>query len=287
MKILVFTDNDLDGAGSALFIKWLFNHKLSLFTVVDTTEATFTNDFKSREELIGIYDRVFILDLDLTEKQIKLVDQQHVVVVDHHIPHSRKIESYNKAKVVVKEHSSCVDLLRCKFNKLELTPAQEEIIKFIDDYDSYTLKYGDSLKLNAIHRTFNNPKTEKFIEAFEAGFRPYTIHEKNGIKLFISKFKEQLQNQVYRGRIKEYSVVSIMANYAISEVARFTINKYNADIGIVVNIDTQTVSFRKSKTCDADVSILAKTLCNGGGSASAAGGHLTKMFANLTKNFIA
>lgn len=286
MNILVFTDNDLDGAGSALFIKWLFNKKLKLFTVVDTTETTFYNDFNSRQEEINNYDKVFVLDLDLSEKQIRLVDREKVVVIDHHRPHTNKIGCYNKAKAIIEEYSSCVALLKYKFNKLELTPAQEELLKYIDDYDSYTLKYSDSLKLNAIHITLNNPKTLKFIDSFEAGFRPYTVLEKNGIKLFIRKFKEQLQNQVYRGRIKEYSVVSTMANYAISEVAHFNINKYNADIGIIVNIDTKTVSFRRSKNCDADVSILAKTFCNGGGSPSAAGGHLTEMFANLTKTFI-
>lgn len=286
MKILVFIDSDLDGAGSALFIKWLFKSKLSYLDIVETTEAFFHNDFNDKKQTLDSYDKVFILDLDLTESQIKLVDKNNVVIIDHHTPHVGKKALYKNAKVVIEEYSSCTKLLRDKFNKVQLTPAQEELIKYIDDYDCYKLEYKDSLKLNAIYHTLNRPKAIKFIEAFEDGVRPYTVYEKNSIKLFVQKFKEQFQNNIFIGNIKDYKVVSIISNYAISEVARFIINKYEADIGIVVNVDTKTVSFRRSKTSDVDVSIIAKAFCNGGGSASAAGGNLTPGFANLTKNFL-
>lgn len=286
MKILVFTDSDLDGAGSALFIKWLFKSKLSYLDIVETTETVFHNDFNDKAQTLDSYDKVFILDLDLTETQIKLVDRSNVVVIDHHTPHVSKKVLYQHAKPIIEEFSSCTKLLRQKFNKIQLTPAQEELIKYIDDYDCYKLEYKDSLKLNAIHHTLNRPKAIKFIEAFEDGFRPYTVYEKNSIKLFVQKFKEQFQNDIFIGTVKDYKVVSIIANYAISEVAHFLINKYEADIGIVVNVDIKTVSFRRSKTSDVDVSILAKAFCNGGGSAAAAGGNLTPDFANLTKNFL-
>lgn len=286
MRILVFTDNDLDGAGSALFIKWLFKSKLSYLDIVETSETVFHNAFKEKEPVLDSFDKVFILDLDLTEEQIKLVDRQGVVVIDHHTPHVTKKSLYQNAKVVVEEYSSCTKLLRDKFNTVELTPAQEELLTYIDDYDCYKLEHKDSLKLNAIHHTLNRPKVNKFIDAFEDGFRPYNVYEKNSIKLFVQKFKEQLQNDVYIGNIKDYKVVSIISNYAISEVTHFIINKYQADIGIAVNIDTKTVSFRRCKDCTVDVSILAKTFCGGGGSAAAAGGNLTPDFANLTKNFL-
>ena len=95
----------------------------------------------------------------------------------------------------------------------------------------------------------------------------------------------QIENQVFKGYIKDYTAVSIIADFAISEVAHYIISKHNADIGFVVNLNTKTVSFRRCKTCDVDVSILAKNLCGGSGSPAAAGGGLTSQFANLTKNF--
>ena len=286
MKLLIFTDNDLDGAGSALFVKWLFRDKLTEFDVIDTTEATFLSDFKQHESSFNNYDRIFILDLDLSQEQSIFANLNNVIVVDHHIPHLKHAHVYDKAKGIIQQHESCIGLLYEKFGKsVSLTDAQKELIKYVNDYDSYNLKHKDSLKLNAIHKTYNKPKSIKFIEAFEEGTRPYTIQEKNSVKLFIKKLKDQLQGQVFVGKIKNYKTVSIVANYAVSEVANFLINKHGADIGIVVNTDTKTVSLRRSKQSDVDVSVIAKSLCEGGGSPAAAGGNLTQEFGNLTKYF--
>lgn len=286
MNILIFTDYDLDGAGSALFIKWLYGKKITDLVIVEATETSLITELKTREQTLDHFDKVFVLDLDLTEEAIKLVDRGNFVVVDHHLQHTKKTALYGKAKVIVQRFDSCIGLLYEKFQSVvELTEAQQELITYINDYDSYKLQHKDSLKLNAIYTTYNNPKTIKFIEAFEGGFRPYTVQEKNSIKLFISRFKEQLENQVFVGSIKDYTAVSIIADFAISEVAHYIISRHNADIGFVVNLNTKTVSFRRCKTCDVDVSILAKTLCGGSGSPAAAGGALTSQFANLTKNF--
>ena len=285
MNILIFTDNDLDGAGSALFIKWLYGSNVSSLKVIDSTEFTLISEFNSIN--LNDYDKIFILDLDLNRDQISQVDNEKVVVFDHHKQHEENKYIYKRAKAVVEQTTSCISLLRSKFDsKISLSDEQEQLIEYIDDYDSYKLHHKDSLKLNAIHKTFNKPKAEKFIEAFKDGFRPYNVQEKNGIKLFIKKFREQLEGQVFSGKIKNYDTVSIISNYAPSEVANYIISKHNADIGIVVNLDTNTVSFRRGKECDVDVSIIAKTLCEGGGSAAIAGGKLTEQFANLTKNFL-
>lgn len=286
MNILIFTDYDLDGAGSALFIKWLYGKKITDLVIVEATETSLITELKAREHTLNHFDKVFVLDLDLNDEAIKLVDHNNFVIVDHHIQHTTKTALYHKAKVIVQQFDSCIGLLYKKFQSvMKLTEAQQLLITYINDYDSYKLEHKDSLKLNAIYTTYNNPKTIKFIEAFEEGFRPYTVMEKNSIKLFISRFKEQIENQVFKGYIKDYTAVSIIADFAISEVAHYIISKHNADIGFVVNLNTKTVSFRRCKTCDVDVSILAKNLCGGSGSPAAAGGGLTSQFANLTKNF--
>ena len=287
MNILVFTDNDLDGAGSALFIKWLYNTKIVDFIVIETSELSFTNEINNRKHTLDHFDKVFVLDLDLSPEQIEVVDRSNFVIVDHHIPHSKKVTQYKNAKAIIEPYTSCIKLLKDKFSSvIMLTSQQDELIKYIDDYDSYKLQYSDSLKLNAIHKTYNKPKVDKFIEAFYGGFRSYTPHEKNGIKLFIKKFRDQLQGPIYMGTIKDYKVVSIFADYAVSEVAHFIISRKKADIGIVINLDAKVVSFRRSKECEADVSVLAKAFCAGGGSPAIAGGKLTDEFANLTKNFL-
>ena len=289
MNIQVWTDTDLHGAGSALVLKWLYKDA-KVFSINDVSEYTFTGKFKGAQESLDHYDRVYIIDLDLTPEQIRLADKPNVVVVDAHKNHTKHKELYSKAKTILDDsYYSCVDLILDKFDKhlQHLTDKQKELLEYISTYDWYNTKHKESLKLNAIYYNLNSPKTEKFIAAFIDGYREFTIHEKNAIKLYFKKFKDQIDTgEVFTGMIKDYSVVATFANYAINELAHFLLKKYNTDISIIVNTQAKTVSFRRSKESNIDVSILATKLCDGGGHAAAAGGKLTEQFANLTKTFV-
>jgi oligoribonuclease NrnB/cAMP/cGMP phosphodiesterase (DHH superfamily) len=288
VNIQVWTDTDLHGAGATLVLKWLYKDAKT-FSINDVTEYTFTGKFKGALQTLDHYDRVYIVDLDLTPEQIKLADRDNVVIVDIHKNHINNKSLYKKAKVILEDHPSTPDLIYDKFsNHLQhLTDKQLLMIEYIGTYDWYNTKYKESLKLNAIYYNLNSPKTENFISAFSDGFRDFTIHEKNAIKLYFKKFKDQIDTgQVFTGMIKDYSIVATFANYAINELAHFLIKKYNTDISIIVNTQAKTVSFRRSKEADVDVSILATKLCEGGGHAAAAGGKITEQFANLTKTFV-
>ena len=286
MNILIYTDNDLDGAGSALVLKWYFE-TIANVVIEETGESTLLSKLKSKNGALDTFDKVFICDLALTEEHIPEVDRKNFVIFDHHIDHSKLKDNYKNARAVVKPYTSCSKLIYDTFlSKLSLTQKQIDLINFIDQYDSYKIKDAEALKLNAIFYLYNNPKVNKFIESFNHGIRDFNILEKNSITLFFKKLKEQMNNaEVFKGKIKDYKVVATFANYAINEVAHSLIAKYKADIGIVVNKDTKTVSFRRSKTSEVDVSILARKFCNGGGSVGAAGGALTEQFGNLTKLF--
>ena len=287
MNIQVWTDTDLHGAGGALLLKWLYKNS-ETFNINDVTESTFTGRFKGALDTLDHYDRIFIVDLDLNEEQVKLVDRDNVVVIDGHKNHSKYKHLYNKSKVIIDEsYFSVVSLIKDKFKShLSLTKEQLELIDLINGYDWYKSN-NDSLKLNAVYYNLNTPKTENFISNFYNGFNSYTIEQKNSIKLFFRKFKEQISsNGIFKGKIKDYNVIASFGDYAVGELAHFLLSKYNADISVIVNTKAKTVSFRRSKDCDADVSLLAKKLCDGGGHPGSAGGKLTDKFASLTKQFI-
>ena len=286
MNIQVWTDTDLHGAGGALVLKWLYKNS-ETFNINDVTESTFTGRFKGALNTLDHYDRIFIIDLDLNKEQIELVDKNNVVVIDSHKNHSSYKHLYKNAKVIIEEnYFSVIDLIRDKFKThLDLSENQIKLIDLINGYDWYKSN-NDSLKLNAVYYNLNSPKTENFISSFYNGFNTYTIEQKNSIKLFFKKFKEQINsNNIFKGKIKEYNVVASFGNYAVGELAHFLLSKYNADISIIVNTKAKTVSFRRSKSCNADVSLLAKKLCEGGGHPASAGGKLTNQFASLTKQF--
>ena len=286
MNIQVWTDTDLHGAGGALVLKWLYKNSKT-FNINDVTESTFTGRFKGALSTLDHYDRIFIIDLDLNKEQIELVDKGNVVVIDSHKNHSSYKHLYKNAKVIIdKSYFSVVNLIKDKFKShLDLNSDQIKLIDLINGYDWYKSN-NDSLKLNAVYYNLNSPKTENFISSFYNGFSSYTIEQKNSIKLFFKKFKEQINsNGIFKGNIKEYNVVASFGNYAVGELAHFLLSKYNADISIIVNTKAKTVSFRRSKDCDADVSLIAKKLCDGGGHPASAGGKLTNQFASLTKQF--
>lgn len=286
MNIQVWTDTDLHGAGGALVLKWLYKNSKT-FNINDVTESTFTGRFKGALSTLDHYDRIFIIDLDLNKEQIELVDKGNVVVIDSHKNHSSYKHLYKNAKVIIDEsYFSVVNLIKDKFKShLDLNSDQIKLIDLINGYDWYKSN-NDSLKLNAVYYNLNSPKTENFISSFYNGFSSYTIEQKNSIKLFFKKFKEQINsNGIFKGNIKEYNVVASFGNYAVGELAHFLLSKYNADISIIVNTKAKTVSFRRSKDCDADVSLIAKKLCDGGGHPASAGGKLTNQFASLTKQF--
>ena len=286
MNIQVWTDTDLHGAGGALILRWLYKNS-ETFNIIDVTESTFTGRFKGAELTLDHYDRIFIVDLDLSEDQIKLVDRKNVVVIDTHTNHFNNKHLYKNSKVILdNSFYSCVHLIREKFkDHLKLTDEQEKLIEIISQYDWYKSN-NESLKLNAIYYNLNAPKTENFISNFYNGLTNFTVQQKNSIKLFFKKFKEQVSsNNIFKGKIKDYNVVATFGDYAVGELAHFLLSKYDADISIIVNTKTKTVSFRRKKDTNIDVSLLAKKLCDGGGHSGAAGGKLTDRFTTLTKQF--
>jgi|TARA_R110002020_G_scaffold137796_1_gene307366 nanoRNase/pAp phosphatase (c-di-AMP/oligoRNAs hydrolase) len=287
VNIQVWTDTDLHGAGATLLLKWLYKD-VKAFNVQDVSESTLTGRFKGALHTLDHYDRVYIVDLDLTADQIQLVDRANVVVIDSHNNHATNKDLYKKAKVIIdSDVYSCTSLIYEKFKShlSHLTKPQLDLIECIKSYDWYNAENKESLKLNAIYYNLNSPKTENFINAFESGIREYTVQEKNAVKLYFKKFKEQLSNEAFKGKIKDYNIIATFANYAINELAHYLIKKHNADISIIVNPQSKTVSFRRAKLCQANVSLLAQKLCGGGGHAAAAGGKLTNEFATLTKQF--
>jgi len=286
VNIQVWTDTDLHGAGATLVLKWLYK-KSNTFNINDVTESTFSGRFKGAFDTLDHYDKIYILDLDLNKDQAHLADRDNVVVIDTHKDHSNHKHIYKSAKVIIDDSFySCIDLICDKFNHLlALNNNQTTLIEMIKQYDWYKTNNSDSLKLNAVYYNLNSPKTENFINIFESGFTEFSIQEKNSIKLFFKKFKEQLSNDTFKGKIKEYDVVASFGDYAVGELAHFLLSKHNADISIIVNTKAKTVSFRRSKNCTVDVSLLAKKLCDGGGHTASAGGKLTNKFTTLTKQF--
>jgi oligoribonuclease NrnB/cAMP/cGMP phosphodiesterase (DHH superfamily) len=160
----------------------------------------------------------------------------------------------------------------------------------VDDYDSYKLNLKGSHELNLLFWNYQGDRVQKFVSDFKSGFSGFTDKQNKVIRFYKQGIQQTLSAlDIFVADLpiggKKYKTVSTFASKYINDVAHHIINTTDADIGLVVNLQTKKVSFRKNKNIDLDISKLARTVANGGGHKYAAGGSLTETFMSLSKLF--
>ena len=291
MKNIVFTDADLDGSMSYLLLKWTLGKNLPYKV---TTVTKFSDDFKawSKKNNTNDYNKIVILDLDVSQS-IDLIDLPNVVIIDHHKTHVANIDKYKKAKIIVQEYPSCAKLIYKLYkNKLDnrLDDPKKKLLMLVDDYDSWTHKYPQSKKLNYLFWNYQGDRLEKFLKDFQFGFKGFNDQQNKTIEFYELKLERTVNNLAYHQahvsiQGKKRRCVSTFASTLISDIGNYLIDDVGADIGFVINPETNRVSVRKNKNCTVDVGKLAKVLLDGGGHDAAAGGVCTEKFLELSKLF--
>lgn len=276
---LVITDVDLDGAGCIIVLKWLGLH----------FETKVTND---RQEIAQIVTRntdreIYITDIDCSIIGEE-IDKVNVTIFDHHSTHTFK---YKNAKAYVREFSSCTrmmyDIFKVRLSE-KLTTEQKILIRLVDDYDSYELKYPYSLALNNIFWQYTGNRCEKFVIDFHDGFKGFNREQCNMIKIHVNRVREIIDNlEIFSGKLRiggvEYIIVSAAADFAINEISDHILNHTNGDISIIFNLKRGTVCLRKDDKCPVDLGKLAERIADGGGHMYSAGGKITKTIIDITK----
>lgn len=291
MKTIVFTDADLDGSMSYLLLK-LCSTKTLPYKV--TTVTKFSDDFKawSRKNNVNDYEKIIILDLDVS-KSIELIDLPNVIIIDHHKTHVENKDNYKNAKVIVQEYPSCAKLIyKIYKSKLDdvLNDNQKKLLLLVDDYDSWTHKYPQSKKLNYIFWNYQGDRLEKFLKDFSTGFKKFNENHLRTIEFYERKLTKTVESLAYHQAIvsingSKRKCISTFANTLISDIGNYLIESLQADIGFVINPDTNRVSVRKNKDCDVDLGKLSRKLIDGGGHDMAAGGICTEKFLEFSKLF--
>ena len=146
------------------------------------------------------------------------------------------------------------------------------------------------MALNFLYRNYQGDRLQKFVSDFSSGFHGFTDKQKAIIQFYNNKLKNiKSELQVFGADVpiknKKYKFVSTFANECINEVAEHIIDDNSADVGLVVNLRSNKISFRKNKQIDLDLSRLAKKFTGGGGHSYAAGGQMTKDFLTFSKVF--
>lgn len=294
-NIHVLTHHDLDGVVSLMIVKWAFPKANVTYTAFGSSnsEKIKRNFMDWEQEHYNKYDKIFILDLDVSDLY-RILDKEKVFVIDHHKSHVENLKNIKikNANIAVTEYSSNAKLMTKLFKKiynLKLAKAQSKLIVFTDDYDSGENLISTSRDINTLFWNLEK-KFETFQNDFYKGFSGFNQRQRNIIDLHKRNFKKLKETlQVYHIKTKiqnqERTIYATFADNSINEVADVLLYDYKGDIAIVVNSKTQHVSIRRSKntTGDLDVSLLASKLCDGGGHEYASGGVITDRFLIFTK----
>ena len=291
--IFIFTDCDLDGAGSYLMFEWFIKKNIP-YKIIRV------NDFKQifapwYEENGSKYKQIYILDLDVSQESQELVDKKNVTIIDHHKTHANNKDNYKNATTIIKEYSSCTKLIYNLFTKKtnkKLSAEQKMMVLHIDDYDSYELKLPQSYDINIVYWNYQGDRISHFLNDFGNGFNGFSAKNASAIKFYKNKFKSIINRldvhhapKVPIGK-NTYKFVSVFAESHINEIADHIIKNYKADVGFVVNLKTNKVSIRKSKECELDLGAFSSKLFDaGGGHEYAAGGLINEKFLQLSKLF--
>jgi len=289
-KKIVFTDIDLDGAVSYLYLSWVSGTQLPVIT---TRVNDFKNSFQGwlKWHDPSNYDQIYILDLDVSQDALELVDLPNVVIIDHHDTHVQNKHLYKNAKTFITEKTSCARHIYDLFkNKTTIADEQKFLVLLADDYDCYKLQLPQSHELNLLYWNYQGDKLAKFRNDFNDGFFGFTEDQqktikfyKRSIELVISEL--QLHSATIPINGKTYTCISTFASKHINDVADYILKQTGADIGFVVNLETHKVSLRRSKDTDIHLGNLAKSLLDGGGHEYAAGGLLNDKFMQFSELF--
>ena len=288
---IIFTDLDLDGAGSYLVHCWAHQKKPNVVTLkVSNLREKFLNWLNHHK--LEDYKQVYFFDLDTTEIQ-DLIDKKNVCIFDHHKTHKEEI--YKNAEYYIDHNAtSCSKILYKHYSTVgllgNLTVEQKHLIALVNDYDCYELKFPESNKLNFLFWYKNGNKLQNFINDFEHGFHGFTNEQNKIITYHLYKFKKFVEDlQLFTSDIpiakKPYTFVSAFADQYINDVAQHIINTTKCDVCMLINLKNKRVYFRKKKNTDLDLGKFAKKICNGGGHEYAAGGELSDTVLALSKKF--
>jgi oligoribonuclease NrnB/cAMP/cGMP phosphodiesterase (DHH superfamily) len=277
-KIFAWVNSDLDGVGTAVLLSNIFKN----FEYRNCFFGNFEEQYlKWSKEFANEYDLIFIVGMVLDQSIIKKIDRPNVTIVNDRADALRVYDS----TLIEQEYSSCTKLLYNKLkNRYDFPKNVKRFVLYVDDYNSYALKHEETKYLNALYRKTGYDRFNRFVKRFYDGFDGFTDSEIELAESFFKELQDELDKiDIYKGVYNGSNVLSTISKFSVNELAHSILTDYVTDVVIVLNPDTQFVSFRKSPNSTADVAKMAKELCDGGGGKWTSGGKITKEFLKFSQ----
>jgi oligoribonuclease NrnB/cAMP/cGMP phosphodiesterase (DHH superfamily) len=283
MNVFLWTNCDLDGVASTIilgnaFAKSNFDYQCVFFGDFEKKYTEWFNENSNK------YDKIFIVGIPLDQNTINKIDDKKVIIISDK---KENIKVYDST-LIDDDTTSCTKLLYKKFkDKFEFSSDLKKLIVYVDDYNSYELKTREAKILNGLFRKSGNNRFYNFVNKFWSGYQELSESELRLSSSFYKDLNSELENLcLYQGEYKGHSVIATFSKGSANEIANSLLDNYDYEIAIIVNVNTQFVSFRKKRNSSADIKFMAENLCNGGGSVNSSGGKLTQKFLDFTTTLI-
>ena len=277
-KIFAWLNSDLDGIGSTVLLGNLFKNFEYRHCFFGKFEEQYLLWAKDNAE---DYDKIFVVGMVLDQNLIKKIDDHRVVFVSDR-PEDFKVWD---STMIQEECSSTTKLLYKKFKeKVEFTKDLKKLFLYVDDYNSYDLKHEETKYLNALYRKSGGNRFINFVNRFWKGFDGFTATEVKLAEGFFKELEKELEEiTLFIGEYEGAKVISTISKFSVNELSHSIMENYQGDVVIVMNPDTQFVSFRRYKGSEVDIAKMAANLCDGGGGEWASGGKITKEFLKFSE----
>ena len=242
MNVFLWTNCDLDGVASTIilgnaFAKSNFDYQCVFFGDFEKKYTEWFNENSNK------YDKIFIVGIPLDQNTINKIDDKKVIIISDK---KENIKVYDST-LIDDDTTSCTKLLYKKFkDKFEFSSDLKKLIVYVDDYNSYELKTREAKILNGLFRKSGNNRFYNFVNKFWSGYQELSESELRLSSSFYKDLNSELENLcLYQGEYKGHSVIATFAKGSANEIANSLLDNYDYEIAIIVNVNTQFVSFRK------------------------------------------
>ena len=287
----IFTHKDLDGVLSLLVFKWYHPNDTIHYKAVTNLNV----EVQIEEHLKNTINEheMIIFDLALREN-FKKFDLPYITFFDHHKRSEEFKPFFKNSKIIHKEFTSNCKFLYKYYQKIksnDLTKEQKFLILLGDDFDSGSNQYNHSTDLNILFWNLYRNDIKKFIEKYENGFVEFNEKERlliNKVKMEAIKAISDLT--VFQANLNiQNQTKKIICSHGENTnllTMEYMLKKYKSDIIFFINTHNQRVSMKQKKSENMiDLGAFSKKYCEGDGNDLSAGGKLTDIFMEITKNF--
>lgn len=270
--IIHISHNDLDGVGCGILIKKAFPSVHTVYLGYDELEPTLKG-------LPSEYNTVIISDVTPSDAIVaQLAGERELTIIDHHIS-SQGLTRYPFVTHSIGKSATLLTYEKLTADGDDLS-AYEDFVRCVDDFDLWTLKRTDSLRMNLLFTLYGLPRFEKrFLAEPYNGFRPEE-------ELIISLEEERRDSYITRAMKNLHHFTDkrglgcavVFAEMYTSELGNEIIAQGLADYVLLINAQWAKASLRSRK--EVDISGIAEA--NGGGGHKNAAGFAMRADFDLT-----